>query len=247
MSSFQEIHVRIADWLLERRKAESEAGANSDLHVSGEYVENKKGGTVFKCPYNPFNNDGLADDYFTARKLVIDDRKNMPIAIALIEAMLEAVVERGAVIDSQNIEKVLDGWLPKVKPKVKKKSPVREPFSDPIWLLERINKSPHHYKWESIAVAHPPPIRNWIKLREDDTPVGVVEYCSGNPPVVVLDPSAKDPDHSRYWFHLSRLYDHHKAGWSWQQQIGAKLWHKPEHLDFLDELCAVLPKGTVLR
>lgn len=140
MSSFQEIHVRIADWLLERRKAEAEAGDGAVLFDCGDHVDNRVGFTCFRPLHSPFEENKIrARAFGDAKGMVLDDRKNMPIALALIEAMLEAVVERGAVIDSQNIEKALDGWSPKARvsdaPRLGKKSKAAKVAGKEMWTL----------------------------------------------------------------------------------------------------------------
>lgn len=107
--SMNELHVWVADWMNDRMRAAADAGHNAELHISGEFVENRNGGTVFKCPYNPFSNDKLADDYFNARKLVVDDRANMPVAVRIIDLLLELVVEYRLPLDGHKLTRRIMG------------------------------------------------------------------------------------------------------------------------------------------
>ncbi|MCU0928806.1 MAG: hypothetical protein MUE62_06340 [Burkholderiaceae bacterium] len=44
-----------------------------------------------------------------------------------------------------------------------------------------------------------------------------------------------------YWFAFERLREHDAQGWSWQQQIGRKVWARPEHVRLLDALDELWP------
>lgn len=47
-------------------------------------------------------------------------------------------------------------------------------------------------------------------------------------------------DRIGYHFDLDRLHDNY-PDWSWHQQIAAKTWCLPEHLELLDTLCELFP------
>lgn len=50
-----------------------------------------------------------------------------------------------------------------------------------------------------------------------------------------------DPKRMSYWFDLSRLHEHARNGWSWQQQLAEKNWCQHEHIALINELCRLFP------
>lgn len=71
MGSFQEIHVRIADWILERRKAEAEAGdiVKHPVFGKGEVIGLARDGLRISVHFDNWGTKSLAVEFARLERL----------------------------------------------------------------------------------------------------------------------------------------------------------------------------------